>query len=97
MGNGQRIRLLDNVTGAGNGSAKRWDGGKGSFIIQGTFGGTTAELQFQTPEGVWIAVSSATSTIGANAHAEFEIPKGQLRAVLTGGTPSVMFADAVRE
>jgi len=61
-----------------------WEGGNGAFIVVGTFGGGTYQLQLQAPDGSsWVSVgtSSTLTTVGA---AGFTAPAGRLRVAVTG-------------
>lgn len=85
------IELFSGQTGTGNGTAKAWSGGRGSFIAYGTFGGGTVKLQ-ASPDGgtTWVDLldenGSALST-NAAAVLEFHLAGGvQVRANLAGGT-----------
>lgn len=91
--------LLSNVSATGSGAPKPWCGGRGAFVIGGTFGGTTATLEYLATSGAWVAaVTPAGSVVSLTAAgmALFEVPPGSLRAVLTGGAPAGIYADAAR-
>ncbi|MGE0736042.1 MAG: hypothetical protein AB7G15_17145 [Alphaproteobacteria bacterium] len=88
------LDLLNNAAATGN--PARWPGGKGSFVVAGTFGGATVKLQLLGPDGAtWLDVSAATA-LAAVGHAVFEAGAGQLRALVSGGAPAGLYAKAVR-
>lgn len=88
-----RIDLLSNASATG--SAIIWPGGRGMFTAAGTFGGTTVKLQFLGPDGsTWIDAGTYT-TLTASGGGIFDLPQGQVRANITGGTPSGIYAIAV--
>lgn len=86
-----RIDLMSNASATGN--SLIWPGGRGLFAADGTFGGATCKLQFLGPAGNWIDAGQYT-TLTAAGGGNFDLPQGQIRAALTGGTPSGMFAYA---
>jgi len=91
-----------------NGSATsdwvRWDGGMGVATIAGTFGGTSATLEYLGPNNTTglpikaMADDGAQTTVALTAAGTigFILPPGRIRVVLTGGTPSAIFARADR-
>lgn len=93
MGIKSNITLLSNVAAAGNGAAQTVSVG-GSYMYQmaGTFGGTSGKLQMLGPDGTTF-VDIPGTTLAASGMAKIDIPAGmQVRAVLTGGTPSAMYS-----
>lgn len=102
MSNSFSVALLSNVSAAGNGAAFGWTGGSGVATFDGTFGGTSATLQYLGPSGTWLDVkaldpSTGTQTTVALTAAGmigFLLPPGQIRAVLTGGAPANVYAIA---
>jgi len=82
-----RTVLLNNASATGN--AVDWGGGRGDFTAYGTFGGATVALQFSPDDGTtWINVDPSGSTYVTFTTAGvggFELPKGQIRAAITGG------------
>jgi uncharacterized membrane protein len=84
--------LLSNASGTG--SAAKWDGGNGTFICVGTFGGATVTLQVLGPDGsTYVAVNAAT-TLTTAGMGTFSLPPGQIRALVSGGAPSGLYARA---
>lgn len=90
----ERLTLLSNATATG--SAATWRGGKGTFMAEGTFNGATIKLQQKSANGTWIDVGGAVS-FNTNDQAEFDIPAGQIRAAVSGGSsPTGLYAYALR-
>lgn len=90
--------LLANASATG--SAVTWPGGRGTFSVPiGTFGGATVALQW-SPDGTnYLAADqggTAYTTLTAAGAGGFELPPGLIRAAVTGGTPSGLYAYAQR-
>ena len=84
--------LLSNASATG--SAAAWPGGKGVFALAGTVGGATITLQYLGPDGsTWLTAATAT-TLTAVGLGVFELPNGQIRALVAAGTPSGLYASA---
>lgn len=82
--------LLSNASATG--SAVQWDGGRGVFSLAGTVGGATITLQYLGPDGsTWLTAATALTAVGLEA---FELPPGRIRALVAGGAPSGLYADA---
>lgn len=86
--------LLSNA--AATGSAQGWKGGRGVFTLAGTVGGATITLQYLGPDGATWLTAAAATTLTAVGVASFELPPGQIRAAVTGGAPSGLYAQAER-
>ncbi len=88
--------LLSN--GSATGSAVAIKGGQYMFQAEGTVGGATVALQVQTPNGTWPTVTAMQSNAAVQstalpyAAAPIELPAGQARVAITGGTPSAIYA-----
>lgn len=86
--------LLSNA--AATGSSVRWFGGRGVFIVNaGTFSGATVKLQWSIDQSVWHDVDQAGDsfvTLTAIGAGGFELPPCHLRAAITGGPPSGVYA-----
>lgn len=90
---GNRVELLSNASATG--SSQIWYGGRGTFVAAGTFSGATVKLQLLGPDGsTWIDAGEFTTLTAAGA-GNFDLPQGQIRAAVTGGPPSGMYAVAV--
>ena len=88
---GERIDLIENA--ASTSAATRWPGGKGTMTVVGTFAGATVKLQFLGADGsTWVDVDEFTIP----AQKGFELAEGRIRAEVTGGAPSGLFATAVQ-
>ncbi len=88
---GKRIELIEN--GSVTSSAARWPGGKGSMTVAGTFGGATVTLQTLAGDGAtWVKVIDFM----AAEHKSFDLAEGPIRAAVTGGSPSGIYAVAVQ-
>lgn len=94
--------LLNNASATG--TDVRWEGGQGVATFAGTFAGTSATLEYLSPNGsTWVPVAAmsdagvqTTVTLTAAGFIGFILPPGRIRATLTGGTPSAMYAQADR-
>ena len=85
-----QVTLLNNASATGN--AVAWPGGRGYFSVEGTIGGATVQLQAITPNGTWLAAPVAGITAAGGQ--VFELPPGPIRASVSGGVPSALFAYA---
>lgn len=90
-----RVDLLSNVSSAGNGAGFAWVGGAGAFCAEGTLGGSSLKMQMQTPQGTWTDIDAALTFTTLPSVYGFMLPQGQIRAVLTGGSPTGIYAWAV--
>lgn len=76
-----------------SGSAVQIPGGEYMFMADGTLSGSTVSLQVQMPNGTWADVQVYTGAVvkftatPANQTA-IDLPAGNVRVALTGGTPS---------
>ena len=87
-----RVELLTNASAAG--STKIWPGGRGTFWAGGTFSGATVALRVLGPDNAtWVDAGSYTS-LTANGAGNFDLPQGQIRANVTGGSPTGLYAIA---
>lgn len=86
--------LLRNASATG--SAVHWNGGQGVFTCAGTFGGATVSLQYLGPDDTTWVTAGTDTTITAAGGGLFTIGVGQIRALVSGGAPSGLYADAVR-
>lgn len=88
------LQLLNNATATGPWMA--WRGGRGSIGVSGTFNGATVSLEARFTQGNVSAPLGAAVNFTAPGWAGFELPQGiELRAVVTGGTPSGLSAVAL--
>lgn len=88
----QDITLLSNASATG--SAASWAGGEGAFVVVGTLSGATVTLQTLGPDGsTWVAVGDDAALDAAGA-CGFSLPPCQIRAAVSGGSPSGLYARA---
>lgn len=85
-------QLLNNATATG--AAVQWDGGIGAFSAAGTFSGATITLQWLGPDGTTYLTVGADTTLTAAGAGGFVLPPCKIRALVSGGPPSGMFAQA---
>lgn len=89
------MNLLSNASATG--SPTTWSGGLGIFAAVGTFGGATVTLQFLGPDGsTWVAMGADT-TLSAAGGALFTFSPGKIRAAVSGGAPSGLYATAEQQ
>lgn len=86
-------RLLTNASATG--SAVRWPGGEGVFEVEGTWAGATVTLQFKTANGTWLDVGTDT-TKTANGAGGFILHPCDVKATVSGGPPSALYAAVTR-
>lgn len=70
------------IVAAGSTASIDYPGGNGTLFMTGTFGGTSAQLQQQAPDGTWVSMISPLTVPGAVG---FIAPAGPIRLTLTGG------------
>lgn len=84
------IQLLANQSATG--AAMAWGGGPGVFLAAGTFGGATVSFQYLGPDSVsWLDAGTDT-TLTASGGGQFTLPPVRIRAAITGGSPSGIYA-----
>jgi hypothetical protein len=79
------------------GTAVPIKGGEYQFSAEGTVGGSTISLQFQTPNGTWsdlliFAGSPVKSTTLPFTQTQIDLPAGNVRMAVTGGSPSGLYS-----
>jgi hypothetical protein len=96
MASDSDIALLENA--AATGSGVRWHGGRGVFYVHSaTFSGATIKLQCSFDNSTWVDVDApgdAYVTLTAAGQGGFELPPCFLRANVSGGPPTAVFAYA---
>jgi hypothetical protein len=86
----QDLMLITN--GSATSAQRLWDGGDGEFEVVGTFSGATVSLQALGPDGAtWQDVGDETTLADAGGGA-FSLGPGLIRAAVTGGSPSGLYA-----
>ena len=87
----QRNHLMLINNGAVTGAAVDWIGGPGAMYVEGTFSGATVKLQARTSQDTWVDVG-ASVTFTAAGVAGFDLPAGDIRAAISGGPPTNIYA-----
>lgn len=87
----QQYTLLS--AGSASGSAVKIPGGEYMVFFDGTIGSSTVSLQMQSPSGTWSDVEVFTGqkvayTTLPRSQTGIDLPAGNVRCALTGGTPS---------
>jgi hypothetical protein len=94
MASDSDIALLENA--AATGSGVRWYGGRGVFYVHSaTFSGATITLQWSIDNSTFVNVDRSGDTyctLTAAGQGAFELPPCFLRASISGGPPSAVFA-----
>ena len=90
---GNRVELLSNASATG--SSQIWYGGRGTFVVAGTFNGATVSLQLLGPDATTWIDAGVYTTLTASGAGNFDLPQGQIRAAISGGPPSGIYAVAV--
>lgn len=85
-------QLLNNASTTG--ALTYWPGGVGAFVVTGTFGGATVTLEFLGPDGSTMMVAGSNTTMTAAGAGVFYLGQGYIQAVVSGGTPSALYASA---
>ncbi len=85
------VTLLHNE--AATSAAMHWPGGKGNFVVVAAFGGGSVALQYLASDNAtWI--THTDSSLTAAGMFNFELPPGQIRALVT--TATAVYAIAAR-
>lgn len=91
MGVKSNLSLLSNAAASGTAQVVS-TGGRYVYMISGTFGGTSSKLQILGPDGTTF-IDVPSSTLAVAGYISVDIPAGAtVKTILTGGTPSAMFA-----
>lgn len=69
-------------------------GGRAVLVIEASTYPTTVALQVQSLSGKWVPVN--TSNIAADGAYPYDVPAGQVRLHLTGGSASAIYAALVK-
>lgn len=85
-------QLLSNASATGN--PVQWGGGVGVFTAAGTFAGATVTLQYLGPDGSTYVAMGTDTTLTAAGGGSFIYPPGLIRAAISGGPPSGIYAQA---
>lgn len=90
MATSAKLNLISN--GSASSSGAFWPGGEGTFHVVGTFGGTTVSLQRLGPDGATWTDIGTDVTLTDEGMGNFNVGPGTIRAAVTGGTPSGLYA-----
>jgi len=88
--------LLSN--GSATGASTKILGGLYVFSAEGTVGGATISLQYQTPNGTWVTVGAVggttliQSTTLPYLATQIYLPPCNVRCAITGGSPTGIYA-----
>ncbi|CAB3644094.1 hypothetical protein [Trinickia soli] len=95
----RRAQLTLSTAGGGAVASVDWQGGRGLFMVDATWGGGTVALEQQSPAGVWLPLNhEGTSTpisLTANGTANFVSAAGAIRANVTTATAVNAYAVGV--
>lgn len=91
MAHKKAVSLLSDISAAGAGDWKKYEGGPSVLVVFGTFP-TTATLEYQGKDGSTAIVISTPTAAGFTS---IDLPQGYYRFNLTGGSPSGFYADIV--
>ncbi len=86
------VTLLSNA--AATGAGVKWPGGRGNFGVDGTFSGSTVQLEALGPDGTNYVLVGTDVQLTAEGMGNFELPEGLIRAAVSGGPPSGIYAVA---
>lgn len=86
------LDLLSNASATGD--AMDWSGGTGVFAVTATWSGATVKLQAMLPDGSTWGDVGANTTLTADGMGGFVLPPCRVRAAVSGGPPSGVYASA---
>lgn len=94
-GDDNNYTLLSNASATGSAVAIR--GGEYAFSVEGTVSGATIGLQMQSLNGTWATIqvfnaSPVQTTALPYFQTQIDLPAGNVRAVVSGGTPSALYS-----
>lgn len=82
------------INASSSGAPVYWPGGVGVFAVVGTFGGATVTLEFLGPDGATYIAAGSNTTLTAAGAGVFYLPQTMIEAIVSGGTPSGLYAYA---
>lgn len=88
------LTLLSNA--AATGAAVRWPGGRGTFIVDGSFDGGTVTLSVISPDGSSYVSVGDDAALTAEGVVNFDLPPTLIKAVVSGGSPNALYATATK-
>lgn len=90
----QAYVLAANVDAAVDTSPVSIDGGRYVLVLEAAAYGTTINLQVKGPNGTFINMNA--TTYSANQVTAYDLPAGQVRMHITGGTTTDLYATLCR-
>lgn len=88
------IVLAANVNASVDQAPMTWSGGRAALVLIAAAYGTTVTLQCLGPDNAtWIGING--TTFSANQVTPFDLPAGQYRLHITGGTTTGLYANLV--
>lgn len=89
------VTLLDNASATGDPVA--WPGGDGRVELRGTVSGATITLQVRDADGSTYHTVGTDTTFTATGTGGFKLEAGaMIRLLVAGGSPSGLYATAIR-
>lgn len=89
-GHGTAVTLLSDKDDLTEEAWKYYAGGRSALVVQATSYPTTLNFQMKGPDGNPITLNS--STINADGVTSYDLPAGEYRMELTGGTATDVYA-----
>lgn len=86
------LSLLSNASATG--AVCRWPGGRGTFIVDGSFDGATVTLSVLSPDGSSYVSVGTDAALSAEGVVNFDLPPCWIKAVVSGGSPNALYATA---
>ena len=87
------IKLLENKDNLTEEAGQRYAGGPSALVASADSYSTTCQLQLEHIDGVWISLGA---NITANGLQELNLPPGNYRMILTGGTATNLYVTLTR-
>lgn len=83
------------INGSSANTTYMWPGGVGVFAAtSSSWNSATVTLEWLGPDGATLIVAGTNTTCTANCNGVFYLPAGQIKAVVSGGTPTALYASA---
>ena len=83
------------INGSSANTTYMWPGGIGVFAaVSSAWNSATVTLEWIGPDGSTLIVAGTNTTCTANCNGVFYLPAGKIEAVVSGGTPTALFAAA---
>jgi len=70
--------------------------GRYCFAVDGTFGGATVTLSILSPDGSSYISAGSDAALTAEGAVAVELPATSVKAVVSGGSPSALYASLER-